>query len=76
MFIVYPIGRLNPKMLPDPISLLTQICPPSASINSFEIARPRPVPLAFDPGTQYLRRFIGNKSFTLFENRNYLFELR
>ena len=35
----------NPKRLPSPMRLLTQMVPPWASINSLEMARPRPVPL-------------------------------
>ena len=43
--------KLNPKVLPTPISLLTQILPFIASINSLQIARPIPEPFLSDlPG--------------------------
>ena len=48
----YAALKVNPKELPSPTRLSTQIRPPCASMNSLEIDNPSPVPFrSCDPGT-------------------------
>ena len=63
---IYLIGSWKLKTEPFPISLSTQIFPLCASINSFEIAKPKPVPFSFEPGTwKYLSNNLGKYSLSI-----------
>ena len=70
----YFTGNKKQKLDPCPISLSTQIFPPCASINSFDMAKPKPVPFSFEPGTwKYLSNNLGKYSLPLkFARRDYL----
>ncbi len=48
---IYTGSRIENR-LPLPISLSTEIVPPCASTNSFEMANPSPLPCTFVPGTR------------------------
>lgn len=48
---IYTGSRIENR-LPLPISLSTEIVPPCASTNSFEMASPSPLPCTFVPGTR------------------------
>ena len=50
--VVFQAGSRIEKRLPRPISLSTEIVPPCASTNSFEMASPSPLPCTLVPGTR------------------------
>lgn len=66
----------NQKILPFPNSLSTPILPPCFSIISLEIAKPIPLPSAFEPGylekfLKYFRLILCLNTFTKITNRKH-----